>query len=165
LVAQALLLGLEEGEEWEDTATNHLERLTGMVKEATRRDKSWPKSGRALGGALRRLAPNLKQAGVVVEFKEKRQPKTGARLISIRKGGEFCVTPVTLVTPVAEAVSEMGDANSPGVSQTSSPHSSIVTPNHVQGDEGDEGDDEIHTHSKNDDARLGRFDYAWEEEL
>jgi hypothetical protein len=115
-VAQALLK-LEEGEEWEDTATNHLERLNGMVKEATQRDKSWPKSGRALGGALRRLAPNLKKAGVVVEFKEKRQPKTGARLISIRKGGEICLTPVTSVTPV----SEKGDDRPPGVTMFASP--------------------------------------------
>jgi hypothetical protein len=36
--------------------------------EATARHSNWPKNGRALSGALRRIAPNLREVGVEVEF-------------------------------------------------------------------------------------------------
>jgi hypothetical protein len=139
LVAQTLLQ-LEDGTTWTDTATNLLEKMNGLVGEATRNDKAWPRSGRAFGNILRRLASNLRESGVVVEFKERRQPETGNRLIEIRKGGKSIVTPVA-------SVSERGDTTLPGVTQALSPPDSIVTPNCAQGDEGDKGDKEIHPQS------------------
>jgi hypothetical protein len=147
LVAQTLLQ-LEDGTSWENTANNLLAEMNGLVGEAARSDKDWPKDGRAFRNVLHRLAPNLRAVGVEVEFLKRRQPKTGGRLlrirkIEIRKDGIFVVTPVTLVTPV----SEMGDNKPPGVTTALSPHESIVTPIRAQGDEGDRGDKEIHPQS------------------
>jgi hypothetical protein len=50
------------------TATALLARLEPMVGEAVRRQRSWPRSPRSLSDALRLLAPNLRAAGVRVEW-------------------------------------------------------------------------------------------------
>jgi hypothetical protein len=52
---------------WEGTAACLLEKLELAAGEKAARGQSWPKSPRALGGQLRRLAPNLRRAGVGVE--------------------------------------------------------------------------------------------------
>ena len=78
---------------WKGTATELLKLLSGAVDEGVRRQKGWPSSGRMLSNALRRLAPNLRQAGVLVEFadpfgKPLREPGTGRRLITISSENE-----------------------------------------------------------------------------
>lgn len=54
--------------EWDGTATDLLETLNDQVDDEIRRRRDWPKSARAMGGALRRIAPNLKAEGIEVEF-------------------------------------------------------------------------------------------------
>ncbi len=66
--------------EWKGTATQLLSSLEIHIGEQTRRLKSWPKDGRALSNALRRLAPNLRESGIAVEFKKERQ-----RTITIKR--------------------------------------------------------------------------------
>lgn len=55
---------------FEGTATELLDVLNFLVDESTRKrnekSKEWPKSGRGVSGKLRRLAPNLRQAGIDV---------------------------------------------------------------------------------------------------
>jgi hypothetical protein len=53
---------------WTGTATGLLERLTRDVPQSARRAKDWPGSGRALAGAIRRLAAPLRGLGVEVAF-------------------------------------------------------------------------------------------------
>jgi hypothetical protein len=53
---------------WDGTATQLLGEINSVVDERERRSKSWPASGRALSNALRRLAPNLRRAGIKVQF-------------------------------------------------------------------------------------------------
>jgi hypothetical protein len=56
---------------FEGTATQLLNRLDrDLVDEETKRKKAWPKSPNALGGHLRRLAPNLRAIGISVEFEK-----------------------------------------------------------------------------------------------
>jgi hypothetical protein len=56
---------------FEGTATELLNRLErDLVDEETKRKKAWPKSPNALGGHLRRLAPNLRAIGISVEFEK-----------------------------------------------------------------------------------------------
>jgi hypothetical protein len=53
------------------TAGDLLKELTRRAgDEATARHNTWPKNGRALSGALRRIAPNLRAVGVEVEFEQ-----------------------------------------------------------------------------------------------
>lgn len=77
---------------FEGTASELLERLGELAGETATRRKSWPSSPPALGAELRRIAPNLRAADVVVEFQRER----GRRSIRIKAG--IAVTPVTAVT-------------------------------------------------------------------
>ena len=53
---------------WEGTASELLRLLTPLVPEALARERSWPKSARALSGKLRRAAPPLRKVGIDVTF-------------------------------------------------------------------------------------------------
>lgn len=52
---------------WSGTATDLLDLLGKLVPERTRQAKSWPASARSLSGHLRRLAPDLRRAGIDVQ--------------------------------------------------------------------------------------------------
>jgi hypothetical protein len=54
--------------EWTGTATALLRMLSAAADEKTVRSKSWPQDGRALSGALRRSASNLRKIGIDVAF-------------------------------------------------------------------------------------------------
>jgi hypothetical protein len=59
---------LAESAQWEGTCADLLDKLSQAAAEDATRAKSWPKTPRALSGQLRRLAPNLRRAGVTVEL-------------------------------------------------------------------------------------------------
>jgi len=71
---------------WEGTVTGLLNTLCSTADERTRQLRSWPTSGQALSNALRRLAPNLRQAGIDVSFGH-RQPGTGRRIVRLSENG------------------------------------------------------------------------------
>jgi hypothetical protein len=139
-VLAQVLLKMEVGEKWEDTASNLLEKLNALVNEAMQRQKSWPKDGKRLSNTLRRLAPNLRETGIDVEFY--RESHTRRRLITIRKSGECIVPAVPIVPSVRETVG-MGDDDSLLGTQRSSSNDCIVPRNHFWGDDETDGDDEI----------------------
>jgi energy-coupling factor transporter ATP-binding protein EcfA2 len=55
-------------EEWTGTASALLALLTPLIPEALARERSWPKSARALSGKLRRAASPLRKIGIHVDF-------------------------------------------------------------------------------------------------
>jgi len=65
----------------ETTAADLLFMLEAKVDDATRRHKSWPNTPRALSGALRRIAPNLREVGLHIDFDTRSSRK---RTISFR---------------------------------------------------------------------------------
>lgn len=76
------------------TATELLARLGDLVSEEVTRRKSWPKSAHTLGGALRRIAPDMRAVGISVVFE-----RTGSRrLLVIGRQQENSVMSVTSVT-------------------------------------------------------------------
>jgi hypothetical protein len=100
-----------------------------------------PKEGKRLSNVLRRLAPNLRESGIEVEFS--RESHTRRRLITIRKSGQ-CIVPT--VPPCSEQA-KTGDDNSPVETQVSSPDHIYRPPIYAQGDDRNDGDDELHTQS------------------
>ena len=66
--------------EWRGTATHLQDCLDSRTPETIRKYRVWPKSPRALSGVLRRIAPNLRHIGIVVEFSH-----SGDRIITIRR--------------------------------------------------------------------------------
>jgi hypothetical protein len=61
------LLAAKDGH-WQGTATELLHDLDEEAPERTRKAQGWPTNGRALSNALRRVAPNLRQAGIEITF-------------------------------------------------------------------------------------------------
>jgi hypothetical protein len=67
---------------WTGPATALLGALSGLVDDATKRQRHWPKTGKALSDSLRRLAPNLRANGIEVLFLSRTMT---SRPISVRK--------------------------------------------------------------------------------
>lgn len=67
---------------FEGSAAELLSIFNEAAEEATTRLRAWPKSPSALSGALRRLAPNLREIGIQVTFER----SGGSRQITIRTG-------------------------------------------------------------------------------
>jgi hypothetical protein len=57
------------------------ERLETMVSDAMRRSVRWPKAPNGLGNALRRMATNLRAAGIELQFS--RNDVLGRRMVSV----------------------------------------------------------------------------------
>ena len=62
--------------EWEGTATELLQTLSGRVHDDVRKTRAWPKDARSMSSKVRRLAPLLRQAGVDVTFDTPGHQKT-----------------------------------------------------------------------------------------
>jgi len=54
--------------EWIGTATELLKKLSDLGGEDTQKQWGWPKNGRAVSGQLKRIAPNLRAEGVIVNW-------------------------------------------------------------------------------------------------
>lgn len=99
---------------FEGTATELLDRLGALAGEAATRRKSWPTTPQALGGELRRIAPNLRAAGVTVDFDRDKGRRT------VRIGADTAVTAVTAVTDrsttgfAGDGSGDNGDGNRDG---------------------------------------------------
>jgi hypothetical protein len=63
---------------WQGTSTELLAELEKAADDKTCHRKEWPGSARKLSGDLRRLAPNLRAAGIDVDF-----TKSGKRLVRL----------------------------------------------------------------------------------
>jgi hypothetical protein len=84
-VAAEVLRLMAKCETWQGTAGELLARLEkDSNSEKVVKAQSWPKSPRSLSSVLRRIAPNLRTAGVAIEFNDRARPK------SIRISKEFC---------------------------------------------------------------------------
>ncbi len=71
---------------WTGTASDLLTELSDRAGETTK-SKSWPKTARSLSGHLRRLAPNLRAAGLHVGFERDTASKKRARFITLEQKG------------------------------------------------------------------------------
>jgi hypothetical protein len=76
---------LVDAGDWSGTAAELLEALMKITDEVTKKSKGWPATPRALGTALRRIAPNLRAVGIPVEFSDQRELGPGRRQITIQR--------------------------------------------------------------------------------
>ncbi len=131
-------------------ATTILDGLNTAAEETVRRSRSWPKTPGALANALRRLAPNLRAAGIPIEFGRRTAherpitigkwspPKTGRRR-----------RPNRTVPPPAPAAGEPTTTpNDVNVSATQPDGQTSPPPESDVEDDGDEGDDELQDHQE-----------------
>jgi hypothetical protein len=101
-------------EPWKGTATELLEQLSARVlEESIKRHPKWPKIPSVLSGTLRRLAPPLRDAGIIVEWARESGAKSDGKrtkIIEISKGkpanytnGKAADEPIRTAEPKAEA--------------------------------------------------------------
>jgi len=92
-VATAVLSLMSKRTRWEGTATDLLSALNGETTEDVKREKKWPKDGRAVSGRLRRAAPGLRQIGITVERDREGKKRTRTiilcRVANAENGGIF----------------------------------------------------------------------------
>ena len=63
-VASAIIAFVERERLWTGTATELLKGLNAIAGDEAQKQQGWPKRGNSLSGILKRLAPNLRTAGV-----------------------------------------------------------------------------------------------------
>ncbi len=88
---------VEEVVEWSGTMTELLDELERRADQKTKSLKSWPKSSSALGTSVKRLAPNLRKAGISVQ--DDRVGKRRSRIVRLAHEPEL--RPETLSAPSA----------------------------------------------------------------
>jgi hypothetical protein len=93
--------------EWTGTATDLLKELDARADEKTRKLKSWPKTARTLGATVKRLAPNLREAGLGVDLGN-RTGRNRTRMIVLTCPIEHSGNPASATSATS------ADAKSPG---------------------------------------------------
>jgi hypothetical protein len=73
--------------DFEGTPTELLTELTKLVSEETRKHTEWPRNARVLSNKLRRLIPNLRAVGVIVQFTRGKARTVAIRAASRNKNG------------------------------------------------------------------------------
>jgi hypothetical protein len=81
------ILFLVDDRNWNGTAVELLMALGRLATEEEKRLKGWPKGANHLSGILKRLAPNLRQAGIEVAFRMKRREGKVQRIITLERTG------------------------------------------------------------------------------
>jgi hypothetical protein len=94
-IAESVRSLLQEGDAWTGTAAALLRELTNHISQEISRTRAWPKQPHLLSRALRRLAPNLRAAGIGVDFEQ--TPGSNSRKL------------ITLFTVISDA-SDASDA-------------------------------------------------------
>lgn len=64
LIAATLIDFIQKERRWSGKPSELLDELNRCVTEETRRQQGWPKRSNALSGAIKRIAPNLRTAGI-----------------------------------------------------------------------------------------------------
>jgi hypothetical protein len=83
-VAMALRAHMATWGTWEGTACGLQEALGTLVSEEVRPDRRrWPQSPRGLSGTLRRLAPMLRAAGIVVDLDQRATDRQRTRTVRV----------------------------------------------------------------------------------
>jgi hypothetical protein len=96
---------LAEYGNWMGTAGDLLRTLSDRADAALLRQRTWPSTPRALAGALRRLASNLRAIGIAIEFS--REPGgSRRRLVTLRAQAAATVSTVPIVSSVSASCGE-----------------------------------------------------------
>jgi hypothetical protein len=95
---------------FEGTADELLVRLNQQATQEVKRGRSWPRDATRLSGALRRVAPNLRKLGILIEF----LPREGSRRpirISLASSSASSASSKTSGTSGQNGVNDADDAD------------------------------------------------------
>jgi len=111
-VAKAILDLMTGTTWWSNSASDLLTELEHLADEKTVKLRTWPKTARALSGIVKRLAPNLRQIGIEVEF-TREADRQRRRLISLTRQSEEKASPPSVSSTPSETC-QSADANADG---------------------------------------------------
>jgi hypothetical protein len=87
---------------FEGTTSELLERLEDLAGERLTDRRGWPKTARALSGHLKRLAPNLRTAGISIERGKSGRDRRRHRTVRLAASSGVCVPTVPTVPESAD---------------------------------------------------------------
>jgi len=132
----ALIMAIDS---FEGTAAELLKLLNERIDEGGRRHQGWPKGPRMLAGALKRIAPNLRVAGIQVQFTREPTAKR-RRLIRLTKVPDTTVQTVHTVQnshPAAQGLDDVDATPLPsgrsGSPEEAEDHTVLDGPDDVDG--------------------------------
>lgn len=148
-VAAAVRSLLDDKGAFTGTATDLLDELRQRVDEKTQKQRSFPKAPHTLSGHLKRIAPNLRNAGLTVDFDRNERNRL------IRLGTQKSVRSVRSVIP--DAPLTLNDTKNSSCVTEASSSTPDVTQSHVKvnrqqdhlPDAPDASDADSRTHSEN----------------
>jgi hypothetical protein len=135
--ASALIIVLvTECERWEGTASELLEELNSRASDELKKQYGWPKSPPALGGILKRLAPNLREVGIKTERGSGRQ----RRIWILEKSSNFLSrsSPLSRDLALAESHGDNDGSQKSGLTLDLSPKQGNANAVCAEGDRRDE---------------------------
>ena len=142
-IGSHVLALVADGGEIIGTAAELLGLLNQRVEDSIRRQRGWPTTARALSGALRRIAPNLRAGGISVDF----LPRSGRqRRMAIRREPERIGKQPSQPSPsssTAETLDFPGDGTRDGDGTSEQTVTPTVTKKRNAGaaNDGDDGGD------------------------
>jgi hypothetical protein len=109
--AAMVLAFMAHHELWEGTLAELLAALDKMADDKTKKLRDWPTKPRALSGQLRRVAPNLRAAGLTVTFGPHRRTGSPVRLEQAckRRSPSPTVTRSSRPNPLRDKGNDGGD--------------------------------------------------------
>src|SRR5581483_9581737 len=78
--------------EWIGTPTALWQKLTEMAEQKAQRQAGWPQNGKAVSGQLKRIAPNLRAEGILVNRLRKANERQIQILLTGAQNSVSCVT-------------------------------------------------------------------------
>ena len=134
VIASHICAFLEDHNDWTGTAAELLKEINARAGDNLTREKGWPRTARALSGALRRLAPNLRAIGIQITFLERESHRRPIKLTKV----------VEQPSPPTEPSREPRSAESaaPEPSCVPSAESSHLNPSVQRYDDGCDGHDD-----------------------
>lgn len=146
LIGRGVLLLLDkQGGQWEGTASKLLDELENLIPESDRkRNRDWPSDSSGMGNRMKRLAPNLRDAGVGVLFGRNGKRRT----INLEKAGKSVSLP-SPPSPPRKKQGGTGDGPGGNAVTVPSPPKGQKPRENATGDSDDGYDGKIPVHSTN----------------
>ncbi len=99
---------------WEGTAEELLVKLNESAAKETKQARSWPADARWLSGALRRITPNLRELGIVIEFLPREKVRRPIRISMLSPDEGKSASPASLPSRTPAGDADDGEIPTPG---------------------------------------------------
>ena len=99
---------------WEGTAEELMVKLNESAAKETKQARSWPTDARRLSGALRRITPNLRELGILIEFLPRQNVRRPIRISMVAPGDGKSASPTSPPSRTPAGDAGNGEIPTPG---------------------------------------------------